>query len=182
MSWFINLFKKTKVEGRIVLIGLDGAGKTTILKRLIEGKFVQTEPTVGIKTEEVKIGNVEFKIWDLGGQRSVRDFWESYLKSSDVIILVVDAADQQRLDELKEEFWKLENKGYFEKKLLFVIANKQDIDGCMTGYDIVRALELDKLKYFNCQVCETSALTSENIRETFENIAENFFELKKTNK
>lgn len=80
-------------ESRIVLIGLDGAGKTTILYKLKLDEVVSSVPTIGFNVEKFKYKNVEFNIWDIGGQTKIRNLWRFYFDNTDAIIYVVDISD-----------------------------------------------------------------------------------------
>lgn len=84
-------------------IGLDGAGKTTILYRLQVGEVVTTIPTIGFNVEQVTYKNLKFQVWDLGGQTSIRPYWRCYYSNTDAIIYVVDSADRDRIGISKDE-------------------------------------------------------------------------------
>lgn len=77
---------------KICIVGLDAAGKTTILYRLHLGTAVKTAPTIGSNVEVVRHGATQMHIWDLGGQEALRSTWATYFVNSDAVILVVDAA------------------------------------------------------------------------------------------
>ena len=91
-------------EARILVLGLDNAGKTTILYRLQVGTVVSTIPTIGFNVETVTHNNVKFQVWDLGGQTSIRPYWRCYYPNTQAIVYVVDSADAERLATTKEEF------------------------------------------------------------------------------
>mmetsp|Transcript_88 Transcript_88/g.14 ORF Transcript_88/g.14 Transcript_88/m.14 type:complete len:86 (+) Transcript_88:21-278(+) len=75
---FNNLFTKEDKETRMLILGLDNAGKTTILYKLHLNEVVQTSPTIGFNIETVTYKNLKFQVWDLGGQTSIRPYWRSY--------------------------------------------------------------------------------------------------------
>ncbi|VAI87430.1 unnamed protein product [Triticum turgidum subsp. durum] len=91
-------------EARILVLGLDNAGKTTILYRLQMGEVVSTIPTIGFNVETVQYNNIKFQVWDLGGQTSIRPYWRCYFPNTQAIIYVVDSSDTDRLVTAKEEF------------------------------------------------------------------------------
>ncbi|EOY31733.1 ADP-ribosylation factor 3 isoform 2 [Theobroma cacao] len=91
-------------EARILVLGLDNAGKTTILYRLQMGEVVSTIPTIGFNVETVQYNNIKFQVWDLGGQTSIRPYWRCYFPNTQAIIYVVDSSDTDRLVIAKEEF------------------------------------------------------------------------------
>lgn len=73
-------------EARILILGLDNAGKTTILYRLHLGEVVSTIPTIGFNLETVTYKNIKFSVWDLGGQTSIRPYWRCYYMGTNVSI------------------------------------------------------------------------------------------------
>ena len=96
-------FFKRQVETKSLMVGLDAAGKTTILYKLNLGNYVLTIPTLGFNVENVEYGNVKFQIWDVGGQDRLRRLWKHYYKNTSSIIFVVDSYDKKRLDLAKNE-------------------------------------------------------------------------------
>src|SRR5262245_24886562 len=99
---FQSLFARDK-QCRILMLGLDAAGKTTILYRLKLGEHVSTIATIGFNVESVAFKNVRFQLWDVGGQDKIRRLWRYYYQGTDALIFVVDSADTERLSEAKKE-------------------------------------------------------------------------------
>ncbi|TXG62325.1 hypothetical protein EZV62_013688 [Acer yangbiense] len=99
---FSSLFGNS--EARILVLGLDNAGKTTILYRLQMGEVVSTIPTIGFNVETVQYNNIKFQVWDLGGQTSIRPYWRCYFPNTQAVIYVVDSSDTDRILVAKEEF------------------------------------------------------------------------------
>ena len=102
----LYLHLTSKPEYSILLLGLDNAGKTTLheqIKALPTNRSnttpsqahpnLKTVPTVGQNVSTVEVGDVYLKIWDVGGQHSLRGLWESYYKSAHAIVYVVDSTD-----------------------------------------------------------------------------------------
>jgi len=85
-----------KQQCRILMVGLDAAGKTTILYQLKLGEMTQTKPTLGFNVETVAYKNIEFMVWDMGGQDRIRQLWRHYYKNAQALIFVVDSADEER--------------------------------------------------------------------------------------
>jgi small GTP-binding protein len=74
---------------KVVMLGLDAAGKTTILYRLHMGEVLSTVPTVGFNVEKVQYKNVVFTVWDVGGQEKLRSLWKMYLSNSDALVITI---------------------------------------------------------------------------------------------
>ncbi|KNC79873.1 ADP-ribosylation factor-like protein 1, partial [Sphaeroforma arctica JP610] len=122
-SLFGRLFGENEV--RVLILGLDGAGKTTILYRLQVGEVVTTIPTIGFNVETVTYKNLKFQVWDLGGQTSIRPYWRCYYANTDAIIYVVDSADRDRMSISKQELLSMLEEEELRSSTLLVFANKQ---------------------------------------------------------
>ena len=123
---------------KIVIIGLNNAGKTTILYSLHLGEVVVTQPTIGSNVEEVTHQNLNLVCWDLGGQESLRPDWGLYYEDTQAIIMVVDSADVERLPVVKEELFQMINHADLKGARVLVFANKQVCEGtrwtCYTSH------------------------------------------------
>ena len=106
-------------------MGLDNAGKTTILYQFLMNEVVHTSPTIGSNVEEVVWNNIHFIMWDLGGQESLRTAWNTYYSNTEFILLVVDSTDRERLTITKEELHKMLQSDELCKASVLVFANKQ---------------------------------------------------------
>ena len=142
---FSKLFGSIKKESRILILGLDNAGKTTILYRLQLGEIVQTVPTIGFNVESVTYKNTTFQVWDLGGQSSIRPYWRCYYAQTDAIIYVVDSSDQERLSLAQSELLSMLGEEELKGVLLMVLANKQDVPQAKSVVDISNTLGLQKV-------------------------------------
>lgn len=87
----------------VVSVGLDAAGKTTILYKLKLGEIVTTIPTIGFNVETVEYKNISFTVWDVGGQDKIRKLWRHYYQNTQGLIYVVDSSDTKRLPEAEQE-------------------------------------------------------------------------------
>jgi ADP-ribosylation factor protein 1 len=87
----LNSFSDMKAK--ILMLGLDGAGKTTILYQMKLNEHVCSVPTVGFNVEEINYKGLSFNVWDIGGQTRLRDLWHHYYNGSDAVIYVLDSAD-----------------------------------------------------------------------------------------
>jgi len=94
-------------EMRLLMLGLDAAGKTTILYKLKLNQSVTTIPTVGFNVETVTYKNVKFNVWDVGGQDKIRPLWRHYYTGTQGLVFVVDSQDRERVDEAKHELHRI---------------------------------------------------------------------------
>jgi len=104
-SLFGRLFAKKQM--RILMVGLDAAGKTTILYKLKLGEIVTTIPTIGFNVETVEYKNISFTVWDVGGQDKIRPLWRHYYQNTQGLIFVVDSSDRERIQESHDELHKM---------------------------------------------------------------------------
>ncbi|KAH7492057.1 ADP-ribosylation factor [Phytophthora ramorum] len=102
---FSRVFERLfgKKEMRILMVGLDAAGKTTILYKLKLGEVVTTIPTIGFNVETVEYKNISFTVWDVGGQDKIRPLWRHYYQNTQGLIFVVDSNDRDRVDAARDE-------------------------------------------------------------------------------
>jgi small GTP-binding protein len=160
------------------MLGLDGAGKTTILYRLKLGETVATTLIVGFNVEKVVHKNLNFSIWDVGGQEKLRALWQHYFKEVAGIIFVVDSTDRERIDStLGSAAAKLERilaEDELKEAALLVFANKQDLPGAMALDDIVDRLRLTNLTNRQWHIQPTCGRTGEGLYEGLDWLASRF--------
>ncbi|KAN0061846.1 Arf GTPase arl1 [Thecaphora frezii] len=133
-------------EVRILMLGLDSAGKTTILYRLQIGEVVSTIPTIGFNVETVQYKNIKFQVWDLGGQTSIRPYWRCYYANTTAIIYVIDSSDTARLGTARAELISMLSEEELKDAKLLVFANKQDLPGALNEGEVSDKLGLAELK------------------------------------
>ena len=146
-------------DQRILMIGLDGAGKTTMLYKLTLGEVVSTIPTIGFNVETVYHKNVSFTVWDIGGQDKLRPLWRHYYSNTAAIIYVVDSSDRDRIEDSERELAKMMEEEELREAALLVFANKQDLPNAMTAVEITDKLGLNKLenrRWFIQSACATT--------------------------
>ncbi|KAM6914750.1 ADP-ribosylation factor-like protein 4D [Lycodopsis pacificus] len=136
----------------VVVIGLDSAGKTSLLYRLKLREFVETIPTKGFNMERIKVpvGNsrtntTTFQVWDVGGQEKLRPLWRSYTRRTDGLVFVVDAAEAERMEEAKAELHRITRSPENQGVPVLVLANKQDLDGAVSASEVEKVLALHEL-------------------------------------
>jgi len=152
---------------RILMLGLDAAGKTTILYKLKLGQSVTTIPTVGFNVETVTYKNVKFSVWDVGGQDKIRPLWRHYYTGTQALIFVVDSADRDRIDESRQELHRIVNDREMRDVIILVFANKQDMPDAMKPQEIQDklGLTLPGLRQRNWYITPCCANTGEGLYE-----------------
>jgi len=150
---------------RILMLGLDAAGKTTILYRLKLAEVVSTVPTIGFNVEEVEYKNIKFTVWDVGGQDKIRRLWRFYFQGTDGLIFVVDSSDRDRIQDAKDELHYLLGEQEMETAAVLVLANKQDLPNAMTPSEVAQHLGLPKMQNRKWFIQATSAPTGDGLYE-----------------
>ncbi|XP_009891626.1 PREDICTED: ADP-ribosylation factor-like protein 3 isoform X1 [Charadrius vociferus] len=152
-------------ELRIVLLGLDNAGKTTLLKRLASEEVSTITPTQGFNIKSVHSHGFKLNVWDIGGQRSIRPYWRKYLGSTDLLIYVIDSADQKRFEETGQELAELTEDESLTGVPLLVFANKQDLVTAAPAAEIAEGLSLHTYRDREWQIQACSALSGEGVQD-----------------
>ena len=173
MGSISGLMKKMfeKKSFQIVVIGLDGSGKTTIVYKMKSGESRYTMPTIGFNVEEITYKNTRMVLWDLGGQEKLRTLWGNYYKKMDGVIFVVDSSeDKERMEENKQELHRLKQDcaHLLLQPFLLVLANKQDLVEAKGVYQVAEELNLLKespMHTWNIIPC--SAITNEGLDQAF---------------
>ena len=142
--WNSLLNKKKNV--RILMLGIDNAGKTTLLYQFKVNETVTSLPTIGFNCESIDYKGLNFNMWDVGGQDKIRVLWKHYYDNADAIIYVVDSNDKERFDVAQEELQKLLIEEQLSGLPLLVYANKQDLPNSALPNEVGVALEIQNLK------------------------------------
>ena len=161
-SKILDYFSRSRNNFKIIILGIQNAGKTTILYRLSLGQLVQTTPTIGSNVEEISYNNVKLQAWDLGGQESTRSVWDVYFVNTDAIIYVIDT-HEINYDESKSQFYKLLENEALKNTVILIYANKQDLSGAKGVNEIMQIFELDKLTDHIWHIQPCSAQTGEGL-------------------
>ncbi len=157
---------------KISFIGLDKAGKSSVLKRILNEDFdeLNNKRTVGMEVAKFEIAGLQFIAWDIGGQRAFREtVWQTYLQGSKAIIYVIDSTDIKRMQEAKLE---LERYVFNNNKLysvpILILANKQDLNASLSSLEIELILNIKNYNTEYIKVFGISCKTGENIQESFD--------------
>ncbi|SCU92672.1 LAMI_0E11518g1_1 [Lachancea mirantina] len=155
-------------EMRILMVGLDGAGKTTVLYKLKLGEVVTTIPTIGFNVETVEYKNISFTVWDVGGQDKIRPLWRHYYRNTEGLIFVVDSNDRSRISEAREVLQRMLNEDEIRNAALLVFANKQDLPEAMSAAEITEKLGLHSIRQRPWFIQATCATSGEGLYEGLE--------------
>ncbi|XP_053115032.1 ADP-ribosylation factor-like protein 4D [Hemicordylus capensis] len=134
----------------VVVVGLDAAGKTSLLYRLKFQEFVKSAPTKGFNMEKIRVPlgasrHITFQVWDVGGQEKLRPLWKSYTRRTDGLVFVVDSAEADRLEEARVELHKITRSSDNQGVPVLVLANKQDITQALSVAEVEKLLGLHEL-------------------------------------
>merc|ERR1719454_2799640 len=154
-----------KKEMRILMVGLDAAGKTTILYKLKLGEVVTTIPTVGFNVETVEYKNINFTVWDVGGQDKIRRLWRYYYQNTQGLIFVVDSNDRDRIEDAREEINKMLSEDEMRDAALLVFANKQDLPNAMPAAEVTEKLGLQNMRNRQWFIQSACATTGDGLYE-----------------
>eukprot|EP00929_Paragymnodinium_shiwhaense_P113258 TRINITY_DN81516_c0_g1_i1.p1 TRINITY_DN81516_c0_g1~~TRINITY_DN81516_c0_g1_i1.p1 ORF type:complete len:183 (+),score=44.11 TRINITY_DN81516_c0_g1_i1:90-638(+) len=154
-----------KEDRRIVMVGLDAAGKTTVLYKLKLGEVVTTVPTIGFNMEAVQYKNIDFQVWDIGGQEKLRKLWRYYYQGTDGIIFVVDSSDVDRMHEARDELNRMLEEDELRDSVLLVLANKQDLPQALRANEVAEKLGLHTVLHRQWHVQGARATTGDGLYE-----------------
>merc|ERR1712183_532420 len=154
-----------KKEMRILMVGLDCAGKTTILYKLKLGEVVTTIPTIGFNVEKVEYKNINFTVWDIGGQDKIRKLWRYYYANTQGLIFVIDSNDRDRIEDAREELTKMLNEEEMRDAVLLVFANKQDLPNSMPAAEVSEKLGLNNMRNRQWFIQSACATTGDGLYE-----------------
>lgn len=159
-------------EAQVLLLGLDNAGKSTLLYKMKYNACVGTVPTVGFNVEMMEARknrrNIVLTMWDVGGQRKMREHWKGFHQDAATVVFVVDSSDTKRMEEARRELESTLRSEQLRSSPVVLLANKQDVDGALTATDIQDRFNLRKMcsdRDWFVQPC--SASTGVGIQEAF---------------
>nr|XP_023924543.1 ADP-ribosylation factor 2-like isoform X2 [Quercus suber] len=165
----------TKCEMRILMVGLDASGKTTILYKLKLGEIVTSIPTIGFNVETVEYKNISFTVCDVGGQDKIpiQPLWRHYFQNTQGLIFVVDSNDRERVAEARNELHHILVEVSLRNAVLLVFANKQDLPDSMSASEVADKLGLYSLNQRPWYVQSASATSGQGLYEGLDWLSNN---------
>jgi small GTP-binding protein len=173
MGFLQNLFKNRTKHADITICGLDDAGKTTILRYLETGQFIETTPTMGVNRETLHLPGLQINVFDLARQEDFHNMWHSINEKSDGIVFVVDRANAMRFHEAKNVFRSTLNAQLDDELVLLVLLNKSDVQDVIDKSAFITDFGLQELP-FKWGIFETSAKTGQGIFNAFKWFVDEF--------
>lgn len=167
----LSIIRKAKLkelEVRILLLGMDNAGKSTILCRLLGESIEGVSPTLGFDIRTLAWHNLRANVWDIGGQETIRAYWRNYFEETDGLVWVVDAADRGRLQVCAQQLKQVLMEERLMGASVLILANKQDLKGALSSEEIARLLDLSNLGSRHWEIRPCSAVTGHGVSEGME--------------
>jgi len=165
-KWSVMMTRMfNKPHMNVLMLGLDSAGKTTMLHKLKTGETISTIPTIGFNVDTIKYKNIKFTVWDVGGQGKIRSLWRHYYSNAEALVFVVDSTDRDRIEETEQELQRLLNENNLRNTVLLILANKQDLPSAMAPSEIADQLGLCRMIGKKWHIQSTSAIDGTGLRE-----------------
>ncbi|NXP63522.1 ARL14 protein, partial [Chloropsis cyanopogon] len=160
-------------RANIVMLGLDSAGKSTLLYKFRYKDDFLTVRTIGFNVDMIEVGkDFTLTFWDVGGQKKMREFWSNFLEDTSGLLYVVDSFDKQRLEESRREFELILKNESIKNVPVVVLANKQDLPGALNAEEITRRFKMKKYcSDRNWYVQPCCATTGEGLAEALQRVA-----------
>ncbi|CAF3372620.1 unnamed protein product [Rotaria sp. Silwood2] len=163
----VCLFQE-KEEIRILIDGLDSAGKTTVLYVMKFGEDVQTISTPDFNIETIEFRNFNITAWDIVGRERIRPLWKNRFKNISAIVFVIDSTDRERLKQMYDALYKIVNDDELNYQPILILANKQDLSNAMRINELCDKLSMDKIGLNRkWHIQETIATKSQGLHQGF---------------
>ena len=166
----LGLIRKQKLkekEMRVLFLGLDNAGKSSVIKSFLGETINELSPTLGFEIKTIELNGYHVNCWDVGGQSTIRAYWRNYFETTDGVVWVVDSADRNRIFDCKKELDSILQQERLAGASLLIFANKQDIQGALTVQEISQILELNSIDKRHWSIVPCSAQLRKGIEEGF---------------
>ncbi|CEO97045.1 ADP-ribosylation factor [Plasmodiophora brassicae] len=159
---------------RFLLLGLDAAGKTTVMTWLKRGVHVETVPTIGFNVEEIVHKRLRIQIWDVGGQDRLRVLWRPHYRGTSGVIFVVDSSDTTRIPLARQELHELMREEALSNVSLCILANKQDLPNALSTEQLREQLGIGEIEAmgYPCHVVAAVANKGVGVKEALSWLAD----------
>merc|ERR1712167_554325 len=164
----LRKLKRSETEVRILMLGLDNSGKTSILKRMSDEDISHIMPTQGFNIKSILHEGFKLNVWDIGGQKTIRPYWKNYFENTDALVYVVDSSDRARLEEASMELQQLLEEDKLGGIPVLIFGNKQDLISAVPQEEIVEAMQMMEIKDRPWQIQPCSAKTGVNLQDGME--------------
>lgn len=171
MPGLLSIIRKTKTKEkqlRVLMVGLDNAGKTTVVKKLAGESTDAVPPTLGFNIRTLPYREYTLNVWDVGGQKTLRPYWRNYFEETEALVWVVDSSDQRRLNDCAHELHLLLGEEKLAGSSLLVFANKQDVAGALSVQHIAQVLALESIGNRHWRIVPCSAVNGDGLHEGFD--------------
>ncbi|GMI36890.1 hypothetical protein TrRE_jg11112 [Triparma retinervis] len=162
-------FGMLRQEVRILVIGLDNSGKTTLINHIkpSSSSTFEVTPTVGYNVEEFSKNNLNFTVFDMSGEGRYRNLWEHYYESVQAIIYVIDSTDSLRLCVSSDELSTLLSHPSLSSRSLPLLffSNKMDVPGALSPVEVMKGMELEEIKDRPWHITASNAITGAGVEE-----------------
>ena len=163
LDWLKGGSSNKNIEVRILILGLDNAGKTSIMTRMKNAELTGIAPTIGLNIEHINRNGINITIWDIGGQATM--IWKHYYLNAQAIIFVIDLSDKERIQSAKQELDKLLTEPILASCPILIFGNKQDLSCALTSEELSDAIKYNKIARKNKLIQLCSALKKNGIWE-----------------
>mmetsp|Transcript_12406 Transcript_12406/g.18796 ORF Transcript_12406/g.18796 Transcript_12406/m.18796 type:complete len:189 (+) Transcript_12406:18-584(+) len=172
----LRTLKRSDREVRILVLGLDNSGKTTVLRKLSAEDIQHVTPTQGFNVKSLIQSDLKMNVWDVGGQKTIRPYWRNYFESTDALIYVIDSADRRRMEETGIELQQLLEEDKLSGVPLLIYANKQDLLSALSAAELTAGLNLHAIRDRQWIIVPCSAKTGEGLQDGIDFIVEELVE------
>lgn len=165
-----DLLKKIKArehEIRLLFIGLEGAGKSSVIASFLNKPLEGIPPTQGFIITNEQRSDYKLSLWDLSGSQSTRSSWHSFFDGTDVVVFVVDGSNRQNLNDFKKEFESAISKDRGNQLTWAILINKSDLPNPVTVAEITDLLDLQQHSARKIMPFSVSASKRTGIDEAF---------------
>jgi len=158
-------YPKLKREPTILILGLDNAGKTTLLNYLTHENNVNLKPTEGVNGKSIQCYGITLNVYDLGGQKAFREYWKYYYENIDALIYVIDGSDEKRIAECNDSFQELLKEEKLKNVPVLVYGNKADLETCLGPDEIIDKLNMNDITGRDWSLYACSALKGNGVKD-----------------